>query len=489
MTRIITISSGLAQVGKTHLAVNLALELARRGRRAAVYHELESATSIDAVLSLPHAIRTLRRATDVQDANDFIRRGYLGIDILSCRQPLRAWASHDAPRLAASLDGMLAQQECDDLLIDTSGMDPRSLVACCRASACVILVVTPDPRSQAEAFALLKVLVLNGYAGELWLVANRVADAARAQDIQRRISTQVHAHLGGDIPLLGSMPEDARVGRAQGCLQAFSAIFPDSDAASAIVSLADVLPAGPAADTVHGALRHFWERFIEIMQEPVHLAGNALLQEAPFAAAGQPHATAGTVPADVNLLSHAGELADLPVVLERAAESLQAAAAALAGFSARLEETGSILPETPPTQLESSQLPSVVAQLLGLLATDAAHTPVELWLDITSVAAADPEWLQPGRYLKYTLRMALSGGAAETRLRSLLADIPVQPVSGAVAGTHQEILTPRHDACLDVLISPDDGLRIQAWLPVSAAALSATGLPVAGVVPVDKRLH
>ena len=476
-------------MGKTHLAVNLALELARRGRRAAVYHELESATSIDAVLSLPHAIRTLRRATDVQDANDFIRRGYLGIDILSCRQPLRAWASHDAPRLAASLDGMLAQQECDDLLIDTSGMDPRSLVACCRASACVILVVTPDPRSQAEAFALLKVLVLNGYAGELWLVANRVADAARAQDIQRRISTQVHAHLGGDIPLLGSMPEDARVGRAQGCLQAFSAIFPDSDAASAIVSLADVLPAGPAADTVHGALRHFWERFIEIMQEPVHLAGNALLQEAPFAAAGQPHATAGTVPADVNLLSHAGELADLPVVLERAAESLQAAAAALAGFSARLEETGSILPETPPTQLESSQLPSVVAQLLGLLATDAAHTPVELWLDITSVAAADPEWLQPGRYLKYTLRMALSGGAAETRLRSLLADIPVQPVSGAVAGTHQEILTPRHDACLDVLISPDDGLRIQAWLPVSAAALSATGLPVAGVVPVDKRLH
>jgi len=484
-----TISSGLAQVGKTHLAVNLALELARRGRRAAVYHELESVASIDAVLSLPHAIKPLRRATDALDANDFIRRGYLGIDILSCRQPLRAWASLDALRLAASLDGLLAQQTYDDLLVDTSGMDPRTLVACCRASACVILVVTPDPHSQAEAFAMLKVLVLNGYAGELWLVANRVADTEGAQEIQRRISAQVHVHLGGDIPLLGSIPEDARVGRAQGCLQAFSAIFPDSDAAAAIVSLADMLPAGPAADTVPDTLRHFWERCIEIMQEPVHLAGNALLQETPDAAAGQPHAAGGAVPADVNLLSHAGELADLPRVLERAAESLQAAAVALTGFAARLEETGSTLPQIPPTQLESSQLPALVAQLLGLLATDSAQAPVELWLDITSVATADLEWLQPGRYLKCTLRMAMSDGAAETRLRSLLADIPVQPVPGTVAGTHQELLTPRHDACLDVLVSSDDGVRIQVWLPVSAAALSTAGLSVAGVVPADKRLH
>jgi hypothetical protein len=74
-------------------------------------------------------------------------------------------------------------------------------------------------------------------------------------------------------------------------------------------------------------------------------------------------------------------------------------------------------------------------------------------------------------------------------LRSLLDEIPVQPAPGAVEGTLQEILTPRHDACLDVLISPDDGVRIHAWLPVSTAVPATTGLPVAGVVPADKRLH
>jgi flagellar biosynthesis protein FlhG len=485
-----TITSGLAQVGKTHLAVNLALELARRGRRVGVYHELETARSIDTVIALPHAITPRRRATDAQEVNDFIRRPYLGIDILSCRVPLRSWACGEMSRLAACLDGLQTQQELDDQLIDTSGMDPHSLVACCRASASVILVVTPDAHSQAEAFALLKVLVLNGYAGELWLLVNRAPDAECAQDIQRRFNTQVHAHLGGEMPLLGSVPEDARVGQAQDFLQAYSAIFPDCDAAAAMIALADVLPPGPAADSAHGVLRRFWERFIEIMQEPVHLAGNALLEEEPVAATGQPlTAVAGAAPVDVSLFSYAGEMADLPVVLERASESLQAAVATLGAFVARLDDSGSILAETPVTRLESSQLPAVVAQLLSELAAAATQTAVELWLDTTSVARADSDWLQPGSYLKYTLQMAPPGDAAETRLRSLLEDIPVQPAPGAVEGTLQEILTPRHDACLDVFISPDEGVRIQAWLPVSTAALSTSGLPVAGVVPADERLH
>jgi Mrp family chromosome partitioning ATPase len=39
MTRIMTITSGIAQVGKTHMAINLALELVRRGRLVGVFHD------------------------------------------------------------------------------------------------------------------------------------------------------------------------------------------------------------------------------------------------------------------------------------------------------------------------------------------------------------------------------------------------------------------------------------------------------------------
>lgn len=488
MTRIITITSGLAQVGKTHLAVNLALELARRGRRVGVYHELVSSASIDSVFDLPHAHTLRRRASDIQDLNDFIRRGYLGIDILSCRLPLRDWSRGDAARRQGWLDQLQAQPQYEELFFDTSGMEPRSLIACCRASASVILVLTPDVHSQAEAFALLKVLVLNGYAGELWLLVNRVPGEAGAREIQRRFNTQVQAHLGGEIPLLGCVPEDERVAGARDCLQAFSAIFPDCDATAAVFSLAAALPDVQAGEAGQRSLASFWLRFLEIMSEPVHLAGNALLQEPAAAGHAQPEGAAGSLPEAEKLFALSGEAAQLAAILERAAESLQAASATLSGIAARLEETEVVLPEAVTARLESGQLPALVGQLLAALIAQAEQVPVELRVERIAIVSADGNWLLPGRYLKYTLQLALPVETSQACLDALLPDVPVQQaLPGVAEDTLREILTRRHDGCLDILTSAVGELRLQVWLPVvesPPAALSAKES-----APAGKHLH
>jgi len=488
MTRIITITSGLAQVGKTHLAVNLALELARRGRRSGVYHELGAATSIDQVLDLPHVVTQRRRAMDAQNAHDFIRRGYLGIDILSCRLPLRDWAGGKAVRPRGWSEQLQAELEYDELLIDTSGMDPRSLIASCRASASVILILTPDEHSQAQAFAMLKVLVLNGYAGELRMVVNRVSGEREAQEIQQRFNTQVQAHLGGEIPMLGCLPEDARVARARDYLQAFSAIFPDCDATAAIVSLAAALPEVHTGETDQRSLAGYWSRFIEIIPEPVHLAGNVVLQE-PAAAQVEPaDAAAGGMVEQENLLLLGGEIEQLAGILERAAESLQSASTTLAFLAASLEDTQAVLPETPAAQLETVQLPTVVAQLLAMLMANTERVPVELRVDRVSIGSADGTWLRPGRYLKYTLQLVLPFEIAQSHLQALLPDVPVQQILPGVAqDTLREILTRQHDGCLDILTNAAGELRIQVWLPVAMPQPSA--LPARGNVPAGKRLH
>ena len=172
MTRIITISSGLARVGKTHLALNLALEMVRRGRQAAVFNQTSSRSSIDNLLALPQTAILQRRSTDRGDS--LVRRGYQGIDILSSGIPLSRW--HSAPEQAVKK--IIADIDCaegyDDFLVDTSGMEPHTLLACCRASSLVILVMTPDSRSRSETFALLRILQLNGFEGELRLLINQV---------------------------------------------------------------------------------------------------------------------------------------------------------------------------------------------------------------------------------------------------------------------------------------------------------------------------
>ena len=181
MARIITISSSLARVGKTHLALNLALEMVRRGRQAAVFNQTSSRSSIDDLLALPQTAILQRRSTDRGDS--LVRRGYQGIDILSSGIPLSRWNS--APEQAVKK--IIADIDCaegyDDFLVDTSGMEPHTLLACCRASSLVILVMTPDSRSRAETFALLRILQLNGFEGELRLLINQVEQPVDANEL------------------------------------------------------------------------------------------------------------------------------------------------------------------------------------------------------------------------------------------------------------------------------------------------------------------
>jgi len=165
----------------------------------------------------------------------------------------------------------------DDFLIDTSGMGPRELLACCLASPLVLLVVTPDKQSQAEAFALLRILQLNGFEGGIRLLVNRVPYAVDAQDIQKVFNHEVSRHLGIETGMPWYIVEDTAVPRSERYRQAFSAVFPDSDAAAGIVVIADdfdSIPEQPGPNVLVG----WWERFIDRVQSPLHLPGNVLLE-------------------------------------------------------------------------------------------------------------------------------------------------------------------------------------------------------------------
>jgi MinD-like ATPase involved in chromosome partitioning or flagellar assembly len=147
----------------------------------------------------------------------------------------------------------------------------------------VVLVVTPDPQSQAEAFALLRVLQLNGFSGELCIVVNKVTYAMDASDIHQALSNEISTHLGFNAGMLEVLLEDDSVPRSERYKQAFSAVFPESEAAAGIVAIADDIDTVPDQSSGH-ALVAYWERFIEFAGAPIRLTGDALL-EAPEVAA------------------------------------------------------------------------------------------------------------------------------------------------------------------------------------------------------------
>jgi hypothetical protein len=425
MTRIITITSGLTQIGKTHLAVNLALEMVRRGRRAGLYHELHSATPVDALLALQQAAPPRRRATDNVRTDKVVRRGYLGIDILGCELPLQQLAQLPAGQLERCIESMDAEDGYDDFLIDTSGMEPHALLACCTAAALVILVVTADPHSQAEAF---------------------------------------------------------------------TALFPDSEAAGCMVVLVDALDELAAAAS--GTLAEFWSDFLERVRTPVQLAGDIQLETLAAADELFEQLAAVEVPGQgdgLGLLRFDGNLHGLCTALEQAPSSLQVLAADVSGFAASLEAAATAPDGGFTDRAENAALPGMAAVLLRAATVDASDAAqVQLQVDECRVSGADTAWLRAGRYLRFVFRVSATDELPEPLL-ALLARVPV---TGQDTGVPEEqvweMLSHAHTGCLHVIAAPGAGVRIQVWLPADAvvARAGAAGAgKTAGSGAASERLH
>ncbi len=270
-----TVTSGLAQVGKSQLALNLALELVRRGRWAGLFHDRVEAGSINQLLSLPQAVFRERHNGEKRPA-EVLRRGYQGADIISCRLPLSEWAHSNPVQIAHCINELDIAEGYDDLIIDTSGMSEHELLACCLASDIVIMVVTPDPVSQAEAFALLRILELNGYGGILRLLVNKVRYAVDASEIHQLFSQRARSYLGMDIPLLEVMLEDEHIPLAETSRQAFSTVFPESEASGCLVVIVDGIEDLPQPGQPT-QVRAYWGKVQEFLAMPLLLPGNAVL--------------------------------------------------------------------------------------------------------------------------------------------------------------------------------------------------------------------
>ena len=482
MTRIMTITSGLPGAGKTHLAINIALEQVRRGRQVGVFYARESATPVENLLRVQQPVSMLRRVGDATERG-LLRSGYQGFDIVSCGTPLREWPTIQADQRSRCIKEMDVQDGYDDFLIDTSGMDARTLLACCRASGVVVLVVTPGPQSRAETFALIKVLQLNGFTGLLRLIVNKVRNAAAAKDIQDELQYQVNSRLGLDVPLLGAIPQDENINRAQHARQAFTSIFPESDAAAGIIEVTDALEDIPVQFfSGPRTLPALWQALIDVIQLPVILTGDALLDDevepAP-APAKQSETPAYSQDNETGLFNFQGNLENLCAVRSRLQSDMQVFLADLDAFVDMAGQGACILADARDGRLQRHQIIDLVSRLLGIV--EAAYPMQSFRLQVTDTVVSHPDaaWLQAGRYMKYVIHMMQSELSDTAQI--LLLNVPAMHVTtGADGETIYELIDTARRSCLNVISDAQNGVRIQAWLTNEAD-------PVVDVVSLVKR--
>ncbi len=271
MARTVTITSGKGGVGKTHISVNLALELAALGHRTCLFDADLGLANVNLLLGL-YPTCTLEQVIDGQKTLDeiLIHTSY-GMDIVPGGSGVRKLAELGDTDVSGLLASLGAMGRYDYVVFDTSSGISRSVLAFCMACDELVVVVTPEPTSLTDAYALLKVLHLNGFSATAKILINQWRETREAKDVYHRLKRSVDRFLPIEVLPVGMMIHDPHVEAAVLKQQPFAALFPDCEAAKCIRVTARHLAVGQNAAAQ--PMETFWQKCLQWISAPIETAG------------------------------------------------------------------------------------------------------------------------------------------------------------------------------------------------------------------------
>jgi len=235
---LVVVSGGKGGVGTTTVAINLAVALARQGRRAVfVDADMEHGgnTQIGPQLDRGCVLDVLAGRRNVHEV---LQRGPSGIQVLS-----GAWAAQEtAPFSAAAQDRFIADLKhlaphAEVVVIDAGGGRGHFVRRFWHAAGTVLIVTTPDDAAVMQCYAAIKVLVAGDASVPIRALVNRASNASATADVQARIAEACRRFLGLRLAAGCGVGPCETISKSEPC-----AIFPaQSDSARALDRMADAL--------------------------------------------------------------------------------------------------------------------------------------------------------------------------------------------------------------------------------------------------------
>lgn len=201
-------------VGKTLVAVNVALLLQQRGYRTLLVDLDRGCGNVDVHLRLSRA-RSLDDAVQGQcPARDAVAQGPFGLGVLSFGSGLAGPDVQDEALLQRTFAAVAAAAHGYDVVVcDTgAGIGPLALAAAERADA-TVAIATPDPSALTDAYAQCKLLHLRGRPLP-HLLMNGVRSRNEAMQTAGKFAGVCRQFLGQDAPLFGVLRRDAELERS-----------------------------------------------------------------------------------------------------------------------------------------------------------------------------------------------------------------------------------------------------------------------------------
>ena len=261
--QVIAVTGGKGGVGKTTVAVNLSLALAKFGRRVVLLDGDLGLANIDVLLGLSPQYTLTDLIEGRCELSDVLLRGPGGIRIVPAASGIQSMV-HLSPTQHAGLIQAFSEigDSLDVLVIDTAAGIGASVVSLVRAAHEVLLVVCDEPTSITDAYALIKLLNRDYGMDRFRVLVNMAQSPQEGRALFAKLTKITDHFLDVSLQYVGAVPYDECARRAVQKQRAVYEHFPRSKCAQAFQDIALKVDTWPLLTVPRGHMEFFVERLV-----------------------------------------------------------------------------------------------------------------------------------------------------------------------------------------------------------------------------------
>lgn len=261
--RVIAVTGGKGGVGKTSVAVNLAAGLAAAGRSAVLLDGDLGLANVDVLLGLAPRYTLAHVLSGERTLDEILvtaKQGFQIVPAASGAADLAALSSEGHLGLVQAFSGLATR--LDVLIIDTAAGIAPGVLQFSQAAQHVLVVVTDEPTSLTDAYALIKVLSRDHGVSRFRVVANMSRLSGQGQAIFRKLERVTSRFLDVVLEYMGEIPDDEYMRRAIRAQRPVVDAYPSSPSGRALKKLAASADTWPVPSGPRGNLEFFVERLV-----------------------------------------------------------------------------------------------------------------------------------------------------------------------------------------------------------------------------------
>lgn len=217
--RVITITSGKGGVGKSTVAVNMAVWLRKMGKRVLIFDADLGLANVEVMFGAVPQYNLSDLIYQGKNIKEIISQGPMEIGFISGGSGIAGLSNLTKDQIVYLVHSLAELNEMADvIIIDTGAGISDSVLEFVLASPEIMLISTPEPSSLTDSYSLLKALYRNPTFSKdkarINIVANKVNTIEEGDAVFTKLNSVVSQFLNGNLNFLGMIPQDQELENA-----------------------------------------------------------------------------------------------------------------------------------------------------------------------------------------------------------------------------------------------------------------------------------